>query len=140
MNRREFLRITAAAAGIAVVGWPHPLAAEIPAKPIGIQVGAVSFLDEGTDKVLDTLAEAGAIDTLFLATFTYGRGIGGRQLPGQPLPDHGKQEYERQLSRRQFRDAASAVLQRHRICRRRRPIIRTTMSSPTCCRARTRAA
>src|SRR5439155_6664 len=31
---------------------------------------------------------------LFLATFTYGRGIGGRQLRGQPLPDHGKQEYD----------------------------------------------
>jgi hypothetical protein len=35
-----------------------------------------------------------AINTLFLATFTYGRGIAGRQVPGQPLPDHGKQEYD----------------------------------------------
>ena len=26
--------------------------------------------------------------------FTYGRGIAGRQIPGQPLPDHGKQEYD----------------------------------------------
>ena len=95
MNRREFLESsTAAAAGIAVSGWPHPLAAQMPAKPIGIQVGAVSFLDEGTDKVLDTLAEIGAVDTLFLATFTYGRGIGGRQPRGSPLPDHGKQEYD----------------------------------------------
>ena len=95
MNRREFLEnSTAAAAGIAVLGWPHPLAAQMPAQPIGIQVGAVSFLDEGTDKVLDTLAEIGAVDTLFLATFTYGRGIGGRQPRGSPLPDHGKQEYD----------------------------------------------
>ena len=29
-----------------------------------------------------------------MATFTYGRGIAGRQVPGQPLPDHGKQEYD----------------------------------------------
>jgi hypothetical protein len=26
--------------------------------------------------------------------FTYGRGIAGRPTPGQPLPDHGKQEYD----------------------------------------------
>src|SRR3989475_13056686 len=61
---------------------------------IGIQAGAVSFVDEGTDKVLDNLQELGAVNTLFLATFTYGRGIAGRQVPGQPLPDHGKQEYD----------------------------------------------
>jgi hypothetical protein len=30
----------------------------------------------------------------FIATFTYGRGIAGRQVPGQPLPDHGKQQYD----------------------------------------------
>ncbi len=34
------------------------------------------------------------MNTLFLAVFTYGRGIAGRQIPGQPLPDHGKQEYD----------------------------------------------
>jgi len=74
MNRREILGSSAAAAaGIGVVGWPRPLAAQMPDKPIGIQLGAISFLDEGTDKVLDTLGELGAIDTLFLAIFTYGR-------------------------------------------------------------------
>ena len=26
--------------------------------------------------------------------FSYGRGTAGRQIPGQPLPDHGKQEYD----------------------------------------------
>lgn len=61
---------------------------------IGIQAGAVSFLDEGTDKVLDIFQQRGAVNTIFLATFTYGRGIGGRQVPEQPLPDHGKQEYD----------------------------------------------
>jgi hypothetical protein len=28
------------------------------------------------------------------AAFTYGRGLAGRQLPGQPLPNHGVQEYD----------------------------------------------
>jgi len=61
---------------------------------MGIQIGAVSFVDEGTDRVLDALEEMASINTLFVATFTYGRGIAGRQLPNQPLPDHGKQEYD----------------------------------------------
>src|SRR5690349_2479136 len=61
---------------------------------IGIQVGAVSFVDEGVEQVLDTLHERAAVNTIFLAVFTYGRGIAGRQIPGQPLPDHGKQEYD----------------------------------------------
>jgi hypothetical protein len=64
------------------------------AKMIGIQVGAVSFVDEGVDQVLDILQERGQVNTIFLATFTYGRGIAGRQVPGQPLPDHGKQQYD----------------------------------------------
>src|SRR5204863_8584133 len=63
-------------------------------KTIGIQVGAVSFVDEGTEKVLDVLQERAGVNTLFLAVFTYGRGIAGRQIPGQRLPDHGKQEYD----------------------------------------------
>ena len=61
---------------------------------IGIQVGAVSFVDEGVEQVLDIFQEAAGINTLFVATFTYGRGIAGRQVPGSPLPDHGKQEYD----------------------------------------------
>src|SRR5262249_4878439 len=61
---------------------------------IGIQVGAVSFVDEGTDRVLDGFRQMAAINTIFLATFTYGRGIAGRQPRGTPLPDHGKQEYD----------------------------------------------
>ena len=141
MNRREFLgNSTAAAAGLATFGWPQPLAAHMPPKPIGIQVGAVSFLDEGTDKVLDTLAEIGAIDTLFLATFTYGRGIGGRQPRGSPLPDHGKQEYDDNYHGGNFATPHPQVLPRHAPSRRRRRrIIRAMTSSPTCCRARTSA-
>src|SRR5690349_4058845 len=94
MNRRTFTQL--AAAGIATT----PLAAQATfrwpssKKMIGIQVGAISFLDEGVEPVLDNFQKLSNINTLFLATFTYGRGIAGRQVPGGPLPDHGKQEYD----------------------------------------------
>jgi len=95
MNRREFIGSSAAAAAAtAVYGWPVGMEAQSAARPIGIQIGAVSFLDEGTDNVLAALRDMADINMLFLATFTYGRGIGGRQPHGTPLPDHGKQEYD----------------------------------------------
>src|SRR5436309_2529884 len=91
-SRRNFLK-TAATAAAASALTPVLAAPSVPPrKMIGIQIGAVSFLDEGTERVLDILQERGAVNALFLATFTYGRGIGGRQVPGQPFPDHGKQE------------------------------------------------
>jgi hypothetical protein len=66
----------------------------LPSKPtIGIQIGAVSFLDEGTEKVLDILQEKGGVNTLFIASFTYGNGTAGRMIPGHPFPDHGVQGY-----------------------------------------------
>jgi hypothetical protein len=98
ISRREFLKASAALGTLAATGPLASvlplLAAESPAprKTIGIQVGAVSFVDEGTEKVLDLLQEHGAIDTIYLTTFTYGRGLAGRQIPGQPFPDHGAQE------------------------------------------------
>lgn len=42
--------------------------------------------------MLDILQEKGAVNTLFIACFTYGNGIAGRQLPGHPFPDHGVQK------------------------------------------------
>jgi hypothetical protein len=87
MNRRAFLQSTAAlAAQGAAVQASH--------KTIGIQVGAVSFIDEGVDRVLDEFVADAAVNALFVATFTYGRGIAGRQVPGQPLPDHGQRQYD----------------------------------------------
>ena len=86
MQRRTFLVSSAAA-----LAQPAPETQK--KKMIGIQVGAVSFVDEGVEPVLDAFEKA-HINTLFIATFTYGRGIAGRQVPGQPLPDHGKQEYD----------------------------------------------
>jgi len=92
MDRREFLESSTVLAGGALLGAIGLAQSQSPM--LGIQVGAVSFVDEGTDAVLDGLHEMAAINTLFVATFTYGRGIAGRQLPNQPLPDHGRQEYD----------------------------------------------
>lgn len=66
-------------------------------KTIGIQIDAYSFVDEGTDKVLDILQEKGAVNALCLSTFSYDRGISGRQIPGRPFPDHGSQESDEKI-------------------------------------------
>ena len=101
--RREFIQTTArvAAAAAAAPALLSPLAGaaekSAPPKMIGLQAGSVSFTDEGVDPVLDLFQEQGAINTIFLTTFTYGRGLGGRQVPGQPFPDHGKQESDEKM-------------------------------------------
>src|SRR5499426_738703 len=108
-SRRDFLK-GATAASVAAIGAhspsagatekvsparaPAPLQTQKNKKFIAIQVGAVSFVDEGVDKVLDIFQERARVNALMLAVFTYGRGIAGRQVPGQPLPDHGAQEYD----------------------------------------------
>lgn len=61
---------------------------------VAIQVGAVSFVDEGVPEVLDVFQRLANVNALFLATPTWTRGTGGRQLPGHPLPDHGVQEHD----------------------------------------------
>lgn len=52
---------------------------------IAIRVRTVSFVDEGTEKVLDTLRERAHVNTLWLNTYTLERGTGGRQIPGHPF-------------------------------------------------------
>ncbi len=97
-NRREFLKASSGAAlGFGLVPGTQAAQhghADKDAKMTGLQLGAVSFVDEGVERVLDIVQERANVNTLFLATFTYGRGIAGRQVPGQPLPDHGKQVYD----------------------------------------------
>jgi hypothetical protein len=100
MDRRHFLEssgLLAASAMLPRFKLPH---AEPPM--VGIQAGAVSFVDEGTERVLDNLQRLASVNTIFLATFTYGRGIGGRQPRGSALPDHGKQEYDDSFHGGQF--------------------------------------
>ncbi|MEP6493538.1 MAG: hypothetical protein ABJF01_12715 [bacterium] len=108
MQRRQFVETSALLAGGAALtripgldrltGSHHRAERAM----IGMQAGAVSFVDEGTDTVLDAFQELASINTIFLATFTYGRGIGGRQLRGSALPDHGKQEYDDNFHGGQF--------------------------------------
>jgi hypothetical protein len=61
---------------------------------VAIQVGARSFVDEGVDRVLDTFQQKAGVNVVMPAVFTYGRGLAGRQIPGQPLPDHGVPAYD----------------------------------------------
>ncbi len=94
-SRRDFLKDTA---GLAALTTLDPQAALAPhatfsPKPTlkntcGIQIGPDCFYDEGIDKLLDILQNKGAVDTLYLSTFTYDRGIIGR-TPGKDFPGHG---------------------------------------------------
>ena len=68
VNRREFMKIAAGAGAVAAM--PAIGHTAVSSKMIGIQVGAVSFVDEGTEKVLDVFQERGGVNTLFLAVFT----------------------------------------------------------------------
>jgi hypothetical protein len=107
-SRRGFLK-TVAAASVAAVGGraalgqaADPIGAQAGTgartssekKVVAIQIPAVSFSDEGVEKVLDTVQERAGVNTLLIAVFSYGRGIEGRQIPGHPLPDHGVQKYD----------------------------------------------
>ena len=97
IRRRTLLQAAASAAAAAAGGLTARSACQAAESSTrrrtnGIQIGAVSFADEGTDKVLELLQDRGAIDTLYLTTFTYGRGLAGRQIPGHPFPDHGVQQ------------------------------------------------
>jgi len=103
VSRRKFLENTTALAAFAAAGPVAGLASlhaaqpPAPSKMIGIQAGCVSFVDKGVGKVLDILKERAGADTLFLTTFTYGRGLAGRQIPGHPFPDHGAQESDEEF-------------------------------------------
>jgi hypothetical protein len=107
LTRRNFLAGTIVApllaCGVATVAAaPEARQSAAPVTPstvtgdkfIAIQAGAVSFVDEGVDKVLDIVQQSAGVNAMMLATFSYGNGIAGRAVPGQPLPDHGAQHYD----------------------------------------------
>ena len=134
MDRRQFVETSAVLAGTAALGrvpaFPQPTA-EPPM--IGIQAGAVSFVDEGTDRVLDSLQRWRRSTPSSSRRSRMAAVSGDGSSAGSALPDHGKAGIRRQLSRRQFRDAAPAILPQHEHrSRDRRPTIRATTSSPTC--------
>lgn len=105
VTRREFIKKNVNLAATAVASSAITKAAFAAEKSstsrmIGLQVGAVSFVDEGVGRVLDILQQRGAVNTIFLTTYTYGRGLAGRQIPGQIFPDQGSQESDAGLKGR----------------------------------------
>lgn len=57
---------------------------------VGIQIGAISFIDEGVEAVLDLLQERAGVNGLFISALSWSRGNAGRAAYG--FPDHGVQE------------------------------------------------
>jgi len=101
-SRRRFLQLLSAVTAWAMsreesrgkaVPAPAPPRARVKLRQpyIAIQVGAVSFVDEGIENVLDILREKALVNTVWLNTYTWDHGTGGRQLEGYPFPDHGGQ-------------------------------------------------
>ncbi len=99
MQRREFIKTGAFTS--AIIAMPDISGFALDRKrvkkdlSIGIQVGAVSFYDEGVDKLLDILVEKAAINTIYIPVFAYNRGLAGRQVPGFGFPDHGVAEVDK---------------------------------------------
>lgn len=87
--------MTAAAAVVATTGLAGTLRASSALSPaarqkmIAIQIGAVSFIDEGVEQVLDILQERGAVNTLMPAVYSFSGGTAGRHSHN---PGHGKDD------------------------------------------------
>jgi len=57
---------------------------------VGIQIGAISFIDEGVEQVLDILQEKAGVNALLISALSWSLGNAGRAFYG--FPDHGVQE------------------------------------------------
>lgn len=57
---------------------------------VGIQIGAISFVDEGVEPVLDILQEKAGVNALLISALSWSIGNAGRAAFG--FPDHGVQE------------------------------------------------
>jgi hypothetical protein len=57
---------------------------------VGIQIGAISFVDEGVESVLDRLQETAGVNALLVSALSWSIGNAGRAAYG--FPDHGVQE------------------------------------------------
>lgn len=94
MNRREFMKTTASVAASSVMS-PALKSYAKTNRRIGIQTGAVSYVDEGERQVLDNVQELAGVNTIFIPVFAYNRGLAGRAyLSGDEqffakTPDHG---------------------------------------------------
>lgn len=97
MKRRNFIcKTSVTASGLVVTPISiivHSSKKSEKVKPvIAIQIGAVSFYDESVKEVLDNVQKLAGVNTIFIPVFAYNRGLAGRQIPGEPFPDHGKQQ------------------------------------------------
>ena len=97
ISRRSFIDKTAKASVAAAITTKLPLSGlssnmENDKRMIGIQIGAASFYDEGVNQVLDNVTSLAGVNTIFIPVFAYNRGLAGRQMPGEPFPDHGVQK------------------------------------------------
>ena len=57
---------------------------------VGIQIGAISIVDEGVEQVLDILQEKAGVNALLISALSWSIGNAGRAAFG--FPDHGVQE------------------------------------------------
>ena len=57
---------------------------------VGIQIGAISFIDEGVETVLDILQEKAGVNALMISALSWSIGNAGRAAFG--FPDHGLAE------------------------------------------------
>src|SRR3989454_9362821 len=97
LSRREFAKLIAVA-GVAS-RFPQ---IQTTNRVIGIQVGAVSFLDEGIASLLDRFQRDSNINALFVAGFSFRPGIAGRQDPWPPPPGHWKPKEETPIHRGEY--------------------------------------
>jgi len=84
MDRRTFLQGAVGGALTAAAAQPNLQAAATDKKMIGMQVGAVSFVDEGVDKVLDVFQQDASVNTLFVATSPTAEASPAGRFPGSP--------------------------------------------------------
>lgn len=100
LSRRDFINDLLLTSALIQSGIHQAKSFSKSEKRIAIQIGAVSFVDEGEEQVLDNVQNLAGINTLFLPVFAYNRGLAGRgYLDGNTkykatVADHGKSSYD----------------------------------------------
>ncbi|MBB5790100.1 hypothetical protein [Jiangella mangrovi] len=61
---------------------------------VGVQIGAISFVDEGVGDVLDVLRDKAGANAVVVASQSFDRGVQGRQIGYRPWPGHGPRELD----------------------------------------------
>ena len=98
MNRRNFVQN--AVAGALASAATSSQAAPPASKMIGLQVGAVSFVDEGVNKALDIFQQSASVNTLFVATFTSSDWVTDQTFRTIPLSTCGMEPIRRSSNKK----------------------------------------